>query len=89
MSATTKTPSNMSQENVLRGVHNEQLQVLGVSGFISGKVGHKITQTISTTSATDDTLVFTYFDGTTQLMAITVVYTDGTRGTLLSVERTA
>lgn len=89
MNSTTKPASNLSHENVLRSAHNEVTATIGVSGFVTAKVGHRITQTVTTTNTADDTLVFNYFDGTTALMELTVIYTDGTRETLLSVERTA
>jgi len=89
MNSTTKLASNLSHENTLRSAHNEVTATLGVSGFVTGKIGHKITQTVTATNTADDTLVFTYTDSGTQLMVLTVVYTDGTRETLLSVERTA
>ena len=89
MNGTTKKASNASAENVLRSAHVEETGTISVNGFVSAKVGHRITLTILTTNVLNDTERYTYFDGTTQLMQLTIIYTDGTRGTLASVERTA
>jgi hypothetical protein len=63
------------------------------TGFLQGKVGHKITLTIATTNVANDTEIVRYFDVVDAvdvlLNEITVVYTDGTRAQLLSAERTA
>lgn len=89
MNSTSKPTSTSSHENVLRSVHNADTATLSVGGFVAGKVGHKIEQAIATTTIADDTVVLTYKDGAVTLMVLTVIYTDGTRAELLSVERTA
>lgn len=89
MSGTTKKASNLSAENVLRSAHVQETGTISINGFVSAKVGHRITLALTTTSVANDTELYTYFDLTTQIMQLRVVYTDGSRGTLLSVERTA
>lgn len=74
----------MSQENVLRNVHNPADGTIGVNGFIVGKVGHKITRT-DIDAVTED---YSFFDGSNLLYTIRVIYSDSTRATLSSVERT-
>ena len=87
--ATKKAASDASHENVLRSSHVPETAVLSVGGFVGSKVGHKITLALATTSVLNDTEVYTYFDDSTQLMELTIIYTDSSRSTLVSVERTA
>ena len=86
---TTKPMSDSGFENVLRGAHVPEDQSLAVSGFLNAKVGHKVTQVISTTSVADDTETHSFYDGSTLLMQLKVIYTDGGRSTYLSAERIA
>jgi hypothetical protein len=87
--ATTKKMSDLSFENVLRQASNDQTGTIGVGGFITAKIGHRITLAIGTTNVANDTETYTYFDNSTQLLQLQLIYTDGTRGTLVSVERIA
>jgi len=84
-----KRPSRLSQENVLRDVHVTESTSLSVNGYVSAKVGRKIELAITTTTVADDTEVYTYLEDGATVMVLTVIYTNGTRDTLLSVERTA
>lgn len=85
--STTKPMSNMSNENVLRSAHNEVDASITTNGFLVGKIGHKVTATISTTSISNDTVTFTFFDGTTQLYALKVVYPTAQTIPFVSAER--
>lgn len=67
--------------------HNDVDSSLQVSGFLTSKVGAKITLAVSTTNVTDDTETYTFFDETTQLYQIQIVYTDDTKSTMISAER--
>lgn len=87
--ATTKRMSDDSLENVLRHVHNPVDATLAVGSFVTSNIGHKITLAISTTTVSNDTETWTFLDGTTSLMTLVIIYTDGTRAVLLSAERTA
>ena len=84
---TTKPLSEKDYSQTLQGAYNDVDKTLSVNGFIVGKVGHKITQTITTTTVANDTEVFAFYDGATMLYEIEVVYTDGTRSLMLSAER--
>jgi hypothetical protein len=81
--------SPLDANQVIRSSYNDVNDTLSVDSFIVQKVGHKIEMTISTTNVANDTETYEYFDGATSLYEITVIYTSGTRETLLSVERTA
>lgn len=89
MAVTSKPASPLSSENVLRNSYSEETKTLNVSGFISAKVGHKITLDIQTTNVANDTELYSYYDNSTLLMQIKVIYTTGARDVLLSVERVA
>ncbi|NDD83954.1 hypothetical protein EBZ38_06715 [bacterium] len=87
MANTTKPLSDRDYEQAVQSAYNQVDATLSVNGFIVGKVGHKITQTITTTTVANDTEVFGFFDGATSLYQIKVIYTDGTRSLMLSAER--
>lgn len=72
--ATTKPASNMSHENVLRGAYNDVNGSITTDGFLIGKTGHKVTAALSTTSISNDTVTYTFFDGSTQLYALKLVF---------------
>lgn len=85
--STSKLASNASNENVLRSAHNEQDATIAVSGFVNSKIGHKVTAALSTTSVANDTVTFTFFDLTTQLYQIKIVYSSGQTLPFVSAER--
>lgn len=89
MAVTTKPASPLSGDNILRNSYSEETKTLNVSGFISAKVGHRITLQIQTTNVANDTELYSYYDGSTLLMQIKVIYTTGARDLLQSVERVA
>lgn len=89
MAVTTKPASPLSGDNILRNSYSEETKTLNVSGFISAKVGHRITLQIQTTNVANDTELYSYYDGSTLLMQIRVIYTTGSRDLLQSVERVA
>lgn len=84
---TTKRQTDQDMEGSIRSSYNEVDHTLSVNGFLVGNVGHKVTMAVTTTSIASDTETYTFLDGSTQLYQIKVVYTDGTRGTLVSAER--
>lgn len=89
MSLTTKQPTKLDYEQSIQGAYNDVNATLSVDGFLTGKVGHKVTLSVTTTSVLDDTEVYSFFDGATLLYEITIIYTDGTRSLMSSAERTA
>jgi hypothetical protein len=84
-----KQPSILSSDNVMRDVHVTESSSLTINGFVTGKVGRKIELAITTTNVANDTEVYTYKEDGSTVMVLTVVYTNGNRDVLLSVERTA
>lgn len=89
MSQSSKPMSERDGQQALQYSFNDVDKSLQVSGFLTGKVGHKVELSITQTTVPDDTEVFTFKDGSTTLYQITIVYVDGTRELMLSAERTA
>ena len=81
---TTKKMSDMSNENVLRHIHNPADATIGVNGFITLKQGHRITR-VDIDAVTED---YSFFDGVVLLYTIRIIYTDVTQEKIASVERT-
>lgn len=87
MSQINKPMTKRDDEQVLRSVYNDVNATISVDGFLTGKVGNKVEMAISTTNVANDTETYTYSDNATSLFAIKIIYTDGTRATMLSAER--
>lgn len=67
--------------------HNDVDSSLQVSGFLTSKIGARITLAVSSTTVADDTETFTFWDGATQLYQIRLIYTSATKTQLISAER--
>lgn len=82
--------SDVDANQALYQSYNQVDASLTTNGFLIGKVGNKITQTISTTTIANDTSTFNFYcDFTTLLYTYVLIFTDGTQSTLLSATRTA
>ncbi len=91
MAASSKLMTPRDSEQATRGSYNDVNATLGVDGFLTGLVGRRITQTITTTTVSGDTAVFSFYEafGANLLYTFTIIYTDGTQSVLLSATRTA
>lgn len=89
MSITSKQTTQKDADQAMRASYNDVNATQAVDGFLVGKVGRKVTQVVSTTTIANDTETFTFSESGTNLYTITIIYTDGTRTTMLSAERTA
>lgn len=87
MAHTDKPLSERDANQTLQSAYNDVDASLTTNGFLVGKVGHKVTMTLETTSSANDTELYTFFNGGTQLYEIKVIYTDGTRAIISSAER--
>lgn len=87
MSETSKSLGQYDMPVSIRAVYNNVDASLTTAGFLTGLIGRKVTQAISTTSTSNDTLTFTYSESGTTLYAIKVIYTDSTYATFISAER--
>lgn len=85
--STRKEIGRIDGDQVLRKAYNVEDSTISVNGFVVGKVGHKVTVSIQTTTIANDTERYTFSDSGTTLYVIDVVYTDGGRTTFLSAER--
>jgi hypothetical protein len=86
---TLKPASDLDATQTEQRSYNDVNSTFGVDGFLTGLVGRKVTLAISTTNVANDTETYTFSENGVQLYVYTVIYTDGTRTTLLSAERTA
>lgn len=89
MADTQKRLSERDHGQTLQASFNDVNSTLGVDGFIVGKVGRRIDLAIETTNVPNDTEIYTHSESGSTLYVLEIVYTDGTRDQLLSVERTA
>jgi hypothetical protein len=87
MSQTQKSFTERDANQTLQLSFNDVDASITTAGFLTGKIGRKVTQDISTTSSTDDTLTFTFLENGSTLYAIKVIYTDNTYATFVSAER--
>jgi hypothetical protein len=87
MANTGKGLSDRDANQTLQHAYNAVDASITTAGFLVGKVGHKVTMAISTTSAANDTQTYTFLDNGTTLYAIKLIYTDNTYATLVSAER--
>lgn len=90
MSNSTKKFTELDPQQTLQASFNDADASLTTSGFLTGIVGRKITQTISTTSVAGDTATFSFYENlTTLLYTIQIIYTDSSQSTMISATRTA
>lgn len=87
MANSKKVLSPRDSGQTLQASFNEEDNSFTTGGFITVKVGHKIEKVVSTTTVTDDTEEYSYFDEEILIYKVRVIYTDGTRSDFLSTER--
>jgi len=85
MSNTTKAPSKLDYEQIQKLEFNPELASKTTSGFVQGKIGHKIERAV-VNYTTDD---YSYFDGSNLLMTIRVTYATSSKEEVNSAERIA
>lgn len=81
--------SERDANQTLQLAYNDVDATISTNGFLVGKVGNKVTLTISTTSSTGDTQTYAFSSNGTALYSLTLIFTDNTYATLVSAERTA
>lgn len=87
MSNSVKAESERDANQTLKFSFNDIDKSLTTNGFLAGLVGRKVVQAISTTTAANDTLTYTFSESGTTLYAIKVIFTDSTYATMISAER--
>lgn len=90
MASTSKIMTQKDADQSTRSSYNDVNASLTVDSFLVSAVGRRVAQAITTTTIANDTAVFTFSEnsGATTLYQITIVYTDGTRTTMLTATRT-
>jgi hypothetical protein len=88
MGKTTKKSTRKDGMQTLQMAFNDTDASITTNGFLVGKVGHKVTLEVATTSSSNDTEVYTFLDGEQLLYKLKLVYTDSTKTQLVSAERT-
>lgn len=89
MNISKKPYSDLDATQTEQAAFNDNTFSKLVDGYLSALVGRRIDIAITTTTITNDTEVYSFSENGTQLMVLTLVYTDGTRSQLLSAARTA
>ena len=85
MSVTQKNQSSLDSGQTLKSAYNDNSGAFAVEGWVTGKVGRKITITAS--SATVDEVEF--IENGVSLMTMVITYNNGSHDVVLEVERTA
>ncbi len=85
MPTTTKLFSERDSAQTLRASFNDADSSLSINGFLVGKVGRRVDVTYPNSS----TEVYAFSENGTALYTYTIVYTDSTKESLSSAERTA
>ena len=84
---TSKALSDRDANQTLQAAYNDVNATFAVDGFLTGKVGRKVVQAISTTSVSNDTSIYSFSENGTSLYSIRLIYTDSSQATLISAER--
>jgi len=87
MVISAKRPSAQDANQTLQGSYNDVDLSITTNGFLVGKVGRKIAAAVSTTNIANDTETYTFSEDGITLYVYKVIYTDGTRATILTAER--
>ena len=85
MGNTSKKETAYNTGNVLSSAFNPVDKSLTTSGFLIGKVGHKIVKS-TPDAVTED---YSYYDSDVLLYTYRIIYTDATKAEFLSAERIA
>lgn len=86
---TLKPASDLDASQNSQRSYNDVNATFSVDGFLTGLVGRRVDLAISTTTVANDTETYTFSENGTQLYIYMIVYTDGTRATMLFAVRTA
>lgn len=89
MSRTTKKGTRKDGMQTLQMAFNDVDASITTNGFLVGKIGHKVTLDIVTTTVAGDSELYSFLDNGELLYQIKLVYTDAGKTQLLSAERVA
>lgn len=85
----TKPLSQQDPQETLQYAFNDSDGSHNINGFLVAVVGRRIDLTISSTNISNDTETYAFSENSIALYTLQVVYTDGTRTTMLYALRTA
>ena len=85
MSGTNKKFTDYDHQQILQKAYNPDDATLAVGSFVAAQVNNNI-QVAYPDSVTE---TYSFYEGTTLLYTLTVVYTNSSKGSLSSVTRTA
>lgn len=89
MAKTQKPLSDLDADQTLQSSYNDSDGTISTNGFLVGVVGRRIDLAISTTNVANDTETYAFSENSNALYTLQIVYTDGTRATMLFAVRTA
>lgn len=84
MSHTTKPLSERDHQQTLRSSYNDVDASLQVSGFLTGKVGHRV-EVVNFSATVDD---ISFYDNAVLLYTLRITYNNSDHDALVSAERT-
>jgi hypothetical protein len=85
--STLKPMTQKDSEQAIRTSYIDDNGTLSVDGFLSGKVGRRVDVALSTTTVSNDTVTFSFSENGNPILALKLVYTDGTQAQLLYAVR--
>jgi hypothetical protein len=85
--ATSKLMTQKDEAQAIRSAYIDDNGTISVDGFLAGKVGRRVDVAISTTTIANDTSTFSFSENGTPILALQLVYTDGTQSQLLYAVR--
>lgn len=83
----SKPMSNQDPGETQQYTFNDVDRTTTVNGFLVGLIGRRIDLAISTTTIANDTETYSFSENGNALYALKIVYTDGTRTTMLFAQR--
>lgn len=85
--ATQKLMSPKDADQATRVAFIDDNGTISVDGFLAGKVGRRVDVAVSTTTVAGDTATFSFSESGNPILALQLVYTDGTQAQLLYAVR--
>jgi hypothetical protein len=85
MNSTTKPFTDYDQQQILQKVYNPADATIAVGSFVAAELNNNIQ--VGYPNGTTET--YSFYEASTLLYVLTVIYTDSTKVNLLSVTRTA
>lgn len=85
--ATNKLMSQKDADQSIRSAYIDDNGTISIDGFLAGKVGRRVDVGISTTTMANDTTTFSFSENGNPVLALKLVYTDGTQAQLLFAVR--